>query len=229
MTPGPNAPALTGGLRAVPLREQATDLLRARIVTGEFRPGVLYAIGHVAEELGVSATPIREALIDLVREDLVEMVRNRGFRIREMSEADLDEVVEVRRMLEVPAIRRVADGHLVGDLTEARALSQAIEACTREADWSGFVAQDRALHLLLLSYLGNKRLVTMVGGLRDLTRLYGLSRVANSAGFAESTHEHDLLLDAVAAGDGERAAQLMEHHLRHTRGIWAGRGEPEWP
>jgi DNA-binding GntR family transcriptional regulator len=229
VTPGPSAPSPTGGLRTVRLRDQATDLLRARIVTGEFRPGVLYAIGHVSEELGVSATPIREALIDLAREELIEMVRNRGFRIREMSEADLDEVVEIRRLLEVPAIRKVADHRMIGDLTEARALSQAIEACTREADWSGFITNDRKLHLLLLSYLGNNRLVTLVGGLRDLTRLYGLSRVANSAGFAESTHEHDLLLDAIAAGDGDRAAQIMEHHLRHTRGIWAGRGEPEWP
>jgi DNA-binding GntR family transcriptional regulator len=131
-------------------------------------------------------------------------------------------------MLEIPAMQKVADGRMIGDLPEARSLSRAIEACTREADWSGFITNDRALHLLLLSQLGNDRLVTLVGRLRDLTRLYGLSRVANTATFAESTHEHDLLLDTVAAGDGERAAQIMELHPRHTRGLWAGRGKPEW-
>lgn len=227
---GPNGAALpSGNLRTVRLRDQAIEVLRARIATGGFRPGTLYGIGQVAEELGVSATPIREALVNLAKEDLVELVRNRGFRIRELSEAELDEIVDLRRMLEVPAIRRIAEEHMVDDVTTARSLSQAIEECTKVGDWTGFLTHDRALHLLLLGHLGNKRLVTVVAGLRDLTRLYGLSHARGSVGFAESTREHDRLIDAVEAGKGDLAAQIMENHLRHARGIWAGRKEPEWP
>lgn len=226
---GANAAAIpAGSLRTVRLRDQAIEVLRARIATGGFRPGRLYGIGQVAEELGVSATPIREALVNLAKEDLVELVRNRGFRIRELSEEELDEIVDLRRMLEVPAMRKIADGHMVSDFAAARALSQAIEECTKVGDWTGFLSQDRALHLLLLSHLGNRRLVTVVAALRDLTRLYGISHAVESAGFAESTHEHDRLLDAIEAGKGDLAAHIMENHLRHARGIWAGRKEPEW-
>lgn len=223
-----SAPAYPASLTTVRLRDQAIEVLRARIANGGFVPGKLYGIGQVAEELGVSATPIREALVNLAREDLVELVRNRGFRIRELSDEDLDEIVEIRRMLEVPAMHKLGEGHLVRDLAAARALSRNIEECTRVGDWTGFLVHDRALHLLLLSGLGNRRLVTVVGELRDLTRLYGLSHAVESAAFEGSTHEHDLLLDALEEGNGDLAAQLMEGHLRHTRGLWAGRKEPEW-
>lgn len=214
-------------LTASSLRDQALRVIRARIISGELAPGRLYALGAVAEQLGVSVTPVREAVLDLAREGLVELARNRGFRVREMTDRDLDEIVELRRMIEVSAVRTVAERGLLADAEadRLREIAAATEKCAADGDWVGFLDHDRDLHMGLLAHLGNERLLTIVGSLRDQGRLYGLDHVAGSASLMESTHEHDALIDAVAAGEADLAAAIMDRHLRHTRGIWAGHAE----
>ncbi|PZF84762.1 GntR family transcriptional regulator [Jiangella anatolica] len=212
-------------LTASSLRDQALRVIRARIISGELAPGRLYALGAVAEQLGVSVTPVREAVLDLAREGLVELARNRGFRVREMTERDLDEIVELRRMIEVAAVRTIAERGLLADADRLREIAAATEKCAADGDWVGFLDHDRDLHMGLLAHLGNERLLKIVGSLRDQGRLYGLDRVAGSASLMESTHEHDALIDAVAAGEADLAAAIMDRHLRHTRGIWAGHAE----
>src|SRR5919202_296505 len=95
-------------LEASSLRERAAEAIRNGITTGEIRAGELYSVPTLAARLGVSATPVREAMLDLANEGLVEAVRNRGFRVVELTDADLDEILEVRVMLEVPAAGRLA-------------------------------------------------------------------------------------------------------------------------
>ena len=82
-------------LQADSLRDQALRVIRARIISGAMRPGQLYALGATASDLGVSVTPVREAVLELAREHLVELARNRGFRVREMSEHELNEIEPV--------------------------------------------------------------------------------------------------------------------------------------
>lgn len=89
------------------LRDQVANALRAALVAGELRPGVVYSAPTLAVDLGVSATPVREAMLDLAREGLVEAVRNKGFRITEVTERELDEYTEIRELIEVPTIGRV--------------------------------------------------------------------------------------------------------------------------
>ena len=107
-----------GGLRAVTaaglpslrgrrsLREEITELLRAAVMAGELEPGVTYSAPSLAEQFGVSATPVREAMLDLEKEGLVEIVRNKGFRVTSPSPEELDDVTELRALVEVPTIRR---------------------------------------------------------------------------------------------------------------------------
>lgn len=212
-------------LSKVSLREQATQLLRARIVAGELRPGVLYAVGNVANDMGVSITPIREALLDLSQQGLVEMVRNRGFRVRVLTDHDLDEILQLRQMLEIQAVRQLAERQPITDFAPLRELSQAIQRAAADDDRQAIVVTDHTFHLTLLGHLGNDRLVEMVGGLRDQSRLYNLSAFSDSAAFHRSMREHDDLLDAIADGDADAAADVMTRHLRHTRGLWAGHRE----
>lgn len=212
-------------ITATSLRDQAMRMIRARIIAGEIEPDRLYAIGQIAEEMGVSITPVREALLDLAKDGMIEMARNRGFRVRTMTEHDLDEIVELRRMIEVPAVRRIAERNLLSDPAPLYELCAATEKCAAAGDWVGFLDNDRAFHLGLLSHLGNERLLGFVGSLRDQSRLYGLDRIAGSDKLLASTREHTELLDAVAVGNAEEAAQIMSRHLSHSRGIWAGRDE----
>ena len=105
-------------LQASSLRDQALRVIRARIISGAMRPGQLYALGATASELGVSVTPVREAVLELARERLVELARNRGFRVREMSEHELNEIVEFRKIIEVGAVRLVAERKLLDQASE---------------------------------------------------------------------------------------------------------------
>ena len=91
------------------LREEITELLRAAVMAGELEPGVTYSAPSLAEQFGVSATPVREAMLDLEKEGLVEIVRNKGFRVTSPSPEELDDVTELRALVEVPTIRALAE------------------------------------------------------------------------------------------------------------------------
>jgi len=218
-------PAL-GRLEHPNLRDRVRLILRTSIITGELEPGRLYSVGTFAERLGVSATPVREAVGDLAHLGLVQIMRNRGFVIPELDDHDLDEILQLRLLLEIPAIERVA-GQLAA--AEVECCREHVEQCRRAAASSDlvlFLDADRAFHLRLVAAVGNARLVEILGRLRDQTRLYGLRDLAARGELLTSAEEHEALLDAVEAGDAGRARREITHHLRHTRGAWAGRVEP---
>ncbi|MHB8496117.1 MAG: GntR family transcriptional regulator [Casimicrobiaceae bacterium] len=211
------------------LRRQALAKLRAGIVTGQIEAGRLYPISYFATQLGVSATPVREALLDLANEGLVEVVRNRGFRVVKLTEADLDEIFQLRLMLEVPALREICGKLSPEKLAEHRRDAEAIARCARKRDLEGFLESDRAFHLGLLARTNNRRLCSIVSRLRDLARLYGLPSLIGSDVFVQSADEHLELLDALESGHCSRVERLMTRHLEHTRDIWAGKASREKP
>lgn len=210
-------------------REQASRIIRAQIVSGRLEPGSMYSIGDIAEKLNVSITPVREALHDLAREGLIEMKRNRGFLVRTPSSKELDDIVQIRRMLEVSAVREITQRGLIGDFASLRTTSRKTLVFAEAGEWVDFLDADREFHLSLLATLDNPKLLEIVGSLRDQSRLYGLDKMAGSPNFLESTKEHELLLDAMENGDAQRAAEIMTIHLRHVRGIWAGKNEATPP
>jgi DNA-binding GntR family transcriptional regulator len=207
------------------LREQAVRIIRAQVVSGRLEPGHMHSIGAVAEKLNVSITPVREALHDLAKEGLIEMRRNRGFLVRTPTSEELDDIVQVRAMLEVTAVREIAAKSLISDFTPLRHLCRQTADFAAAGDWDGFIETDREFHLSIMSALKNQKLVELIGSLRDQSRLLGLDGMAGTKTFTESTNEHELLLDAMEAGNSEQAATIMASHLAHVRGIWAGRSE----
>jgi DNA-binding GntR family transcriptional regulator len=212
-------------LKALSLREQAGQVIRAGIIAGELEPGEIYSATVLADRLGVSPTPVREAMLDLANAGLVEAVRNRGFRVLTPDESDLDEIGELRLMVEVPASRLVAERATDDDLVALETVVGELESTAEEADLSGFLLADRAFHMGLLELTGNGRLVRLVDQLRDQTRLIGLKSLAESRRLTDSAAEHRAILDALKARDADRAEELMRVHIQHTRGVWAGRDE----
>ncbi len=169
----------------------------------------------------MSATPVREALLDLAKEGLVLMARNRGFRITAMTERDIEEIVQLRRMIEVPAIREISERRLITDDSELRRLIADTEASVIAGDWLTFQQNDRAFHLGILSWLGNQRLVDFIGSLRDQCRLYGTDRDEAISDFLESTREHEAVLDAITSGRADEAVRLTHEHLDLAREVWS--------
>jgi DNA-binding GntR family transcriptional regulator len=209
--------------RGSSLREQAEVAIRGGIITGEIQPGQIYSAPALAKELGVSATPVREAMLDLAAEGLVETVPNRGFRIVPLLDADLDEITEMRVLLEAPTVAALATRPDVlgeAEFTRLRGLADEIERLARGDDLSTFIDTDRLFHLELLGLFGNRRLADTVERLRNATRRYGMRRL-DPATLEANAQEHHRILDALAAGDQARVQALMEDHVRTNRGVLA--------
>jgi DNA-binding GntR family transcriptional regulator len=209
-------------LETTSLRHQAAIAIRAAVITGEIEAGSLYSARALAARFGVSATPVREAMLDLVSEGLAEPVRNRGFRIIEATAADLDEIFELRLLLEVPTIGRLAGSISRGDARCYAALAGEIVAAAEHGDLPRYLDCDRRFHLGLLGLLGNQRLVDFVDRLRLQSRLPGLEVLATSGVLAVTAREHVEIVDALVEGTAKKVERLMTRHLRHTRGVWAG-------
>lgn len=203
------------------LRQRIAVSLRAALVSGRMVPGITYSVPALAEQFGVSATPVREAMLDLVNEGILAPVPNKGYRVVELSDEELDQVSQLRRLLEVPTVGGLAGSLSPDALRKLRRLADRVRKAALAADVVGYVEADRELHLALLAEAGNPRLVDLVGRLRDQSRLYGLEQLAAKGVLVDSADEHLALIDSLASGDRAAAERVMAHHLDHVRGIWA--------
>lgn len=195
---------------------QVLDALRAAVITGELQPGSLHSVGSLAGQLGVSRTPVREALIKLAQQGMVRFERNRGVRILQTSLHDLEEVFALRLLLEVPATRR-AVGQL--DAAGRRELGrhyQAMERAAKADDEFRLMEHDRRFHRVVLEASGNQRLADFVDGLRDMVLRRGVSTARASRSLEDIVAEHGKILGPIEAGDADGAAEAMRAHLQHT-------------
>lgn len=204
------------------VREQVRRILHAQVLSGALVPGRVYSAVALAEELKVSATPVREAMLELANAGFVEVARNRGFRILTISDRDLDEIVELRLMLEVPAIKKVIASASDEQLALLGPLADEIVGAARREDLPAYLSSDQAFHRTLLDLAGNARLVKLVVDLRDQTRLLGLRGLSASGKLIESAEEHCEIASMIQARNLKQAQALMTRHIQHARGIWAG-------
>jgi DNA-binding GntR family transcriptional regulator len=202
------------------VRDQVRNALRAAIISGELVPGQVYPAPVLGARFGVSSTPVREAMFDLVAEGLVVVHPNKGFRVTEMSDSGLDNVAAVRMLIEPAATRDVVPLIPDGDVAGLRALAEPAVAAAATGDLAGYVVADRVFHLALLGYSGNDHLLTIVTSLRAQTRLGGLSRLVASGKLDDAATEHLELLDLIQRRDAVGVEVLMRHHIGHIRDIW---------
>ena len=210
-------------------RDRVIHALRAAIVTGQMRPGQVYSAPALAAQFGVSPTPVREAMVELATHGLVVVVPNKGFRVRELSDAELDQITEIRLLLEVPTVT-AAVGRIGPDrLVRLRRIARELVRLAQDGDVAGYVEQDRDFHLDLLAVHGNTELVELVGRLRSRSRLYGLVSLARSGEILDTAKEHVELLDLIETGNRQGVTDLMRRHIGHVRGSWAGRSAVPGP
>ena len=205
------------------LREKVTRELRMALVTGRLVPGQVYSAPALAEQFGVSATPVREAMLDLVREGLVTAVRNKGFRVTRLDETALTECTRLRRLIEPPTLGEVAATADLDDIAAWRSTADEIMATAAAGDVTGYIDADMRFHLGLLGLAGNRLLVDTVRDLRYRTRLFGIPRLARAGQLAPSAAEHPRLLDLMLARDVTGTTTLMNQHLDHIHHDWADR------
>lgn len=206
------------------LRQQVGDALRALLTTGQMRPGRVYSAPKLAAEFGVSATPVREAMLDLVSEGLVTVVRNKGFRVTEVDDKELDSLAELRSLIEIPVMGFVAEeceGPMVAEVERLRPLAQRITKAAARGDLVTYTEVDNDFHLRFLALHGNRHVVSVVQDMRRRSRLFGLEALARAGVLAQMSEEHVEMVDAALQRDGEAMREVMTRHMGHLRTVWA--------
>lgn len=209
------------------LRETVLERLRTAIITGELIEGELHSAPTLGTALGVSATPVREAMMELAREGLVETVKNKGFRIKGMTDEELDNLAEIRLLIEPPTVAKVAGKVSQESLEKLRELADTCTAAAESEDLVEYLRIDREFHALVLQYAGNEQLVELATSLRRRTRLYGLTALAREGKLTDSSREHHTLIEHLENGETQQAEALMHRHIGHARDIWAKSGSEQ--
>ncbi|MFC8429081.1 GntR family transcriptional regulator [Streptomyces sp. NPDC057253] len=220
-TGAPDLPVLGG--KKSSYRERVADALRAALIAGELLPGQVYSAPALATRFGVSATPVREAMLDLAKEGLVDTVPNKGFRVTAVSEQQLDEYTHIRSLIEIPTVVELATTADPVSLEALRPAAREIVQAAVAGDLIAYVEADTRFHLGLLALAGNAHLVEVVRDLRKRSRLYGLTPLVKSGRLLASAEEHLELLDALVARDEGAVRAVMTRHIGHVRGLWAAR------
>ncbi|MGW4322748.1 FCD domain-containing protein [Streptomyces sp. NPDC004684] len=213
--PAREASAVPSGpvVRRSSVRGQVLAALRTALATGELRPGEVYSGPVLGERFGVSATPVREAMQQLALEGAVEVVPNRGFRVVERGARELAELAEVRALLEVPVLLRLAGTVPVERWAALRPLAEATVRAASSGCPAAYAESDRAFHHALLSLSGNEQLVRIAA---DLHRRTQRPPAAAPALLADAT-DHTALLDALIARDLDTVRTLLHGHVTGSR------------
>lgn len=189
------------------------ESIRAAILGGEFTPGQPLVEAELAASLGVSKTPVREALKTLAGSGLVEMSPYKGAHVRIVDAELVRAVHEVRALVEPEAVRRSA--HRKADLSEARAaLADAAAAVDDGVDRWQMSLINRRFHRAMYAGCGNPLMVRILDELRDQTALITLAGWEVERTWKAELGEHRAVLAAVEAGDPDAAAELMRRHIQ---------------
>ena len=194
------------------LYEEVAELLRQRIFRRELEPGSWIDELKIAEEYGISRTPLREALKVLAAEGLITMKVRRGAYVTEVSDADLHNVYHLLSLLESDAAGVVAQKATAAQREELKALHQELEAAV--GDREQFFAINERFHMRLLELADNRWRDQMVADLRKVMKLNRHNSLLKSGRIEESLHEHRIILKALLTGDASAAVAAMQAHFK---------------
>lgn len=208
--------------------QRAYRHLRQKLLDGSVPPGSRLSYGSIGREIGVSATPVREAVGQLASEGFVELVPKLGAIVRTLTREEAVELYELREALEGFAVQRAAASIAPRQSAELEANLAASAALVAKVRRSGkmsaarsiaapFHALDLAFHMILLEAAGNRRMLKVVGDSHILTRIFQADRHSFRLDILETTlAEHEAIAAAVRAGDGAAAGEAMRRHIRNS-------------
>lgn len=198
---------------STPLRDQVRDDLRQRIVTGALVPGQRIVERDIAQQLGVSRLPVREAIRMLEAEHVVEMIPRRGVVVRRLKKRDVEELFDAREALEVLAVQQAAQRATDAELRRLSRIAETGTKAARAGDDRKAAASQERFHDEILQLSHNQLLLEMLGPLQ--ARLHWLFRQGGDA--QRLCNEHRKLAEAIATRDPELAGKEALDHVRRNR------------
>lgn len=202
--------------RNATLTEQAVDAIRLEIVKGSLIPGPLYTGSEVARKLGVSRTPVREALMELARRGMVRIEDKKGFRVLKTSFDSLIQVFQIRIMLEVPLSRLATLKK--NDSTSAQfetAVAQ-FRTAAESGDPDSVLRADRDFHQTLLAGSGNDKALVLLHEQRDFVLSTGVGTVPASRSAMECFDDHADIIKGYRDGDPQAVERAVFRHITNT-------------
>lgn len=201
----------------LPLRDVVFKTLRQGILTGELKPGERLLEMHLAQRLGVSRTPIREAIRKLELEGLVIMIPRRGAEVANISSKSLKDVLEVRVALDSLAVELACERITQEGLAELKKACETFAHTTREKelDATRIAKADVALHDVIVRATGNERLQQMISNLSEQMYRYRFEYIKDASYHARLIEEHERLYECIRLRDKEKAVQEVTKHIHN--------------
>ncbi|WP_406813491.1 GntR family transcriptional regulator [Mycobacterium sp. M23085] len=191
-------------------------LIQQAIRDGSLSQGSLYSENEVAESLGMSRTPVREALITLAREGIVEIASQRGFQIRRLTDAERQEIFDLRLLVEPYVARRLAPIATEDDVRRLSAVIDGQQRLSQAGEEAAFLALDEEFHLLMPQMVGLERSHGVMASLRGAMWLIGFEALAIPQRHSAVIAEHRAIVDAIANHDPDAAANATQDHIGKT-------------
>ena len=198
------------------LQSIAYERIKGLLVCGKLKQDLIYSGSQFAEMLGVSRTPVREALLQLSAEGFFIPVQGRGFRIREFSKEEIRDFFEARLMIETYIIQRLAESMDDEDVQSLEESLNQMVRCARKKDSDGFLEADKAFHMNLVHRHKNRLLVSIMENIRNLISILGRKALATAGRTEEVIGEHRKVLEGIRKRDAAAAAKAMRRHLSVT-------------
>ena len=209
--------------------EKAYHAIRTGIADGTYPSNAHITAGELALKLGVSRTPVREALRRLHAEGLINFVANHGAYVTSWSRSDIDEVFGLRSVLESYAAERAARRLSPEQLAELRQLARRMEqlSARKPGGYLDRIAEANSrFHRLIVEAAANQRLAAMVAGVVEMPLVVRTFSAYSEEDLRRSMAHHRELLDAFAARDGKWAASVMCSHIQAAHSVYAGAAAP---
>ena len=197
----------------LPLRDVVFNTLRQAILTGELKPGERLMEIHLANRLGVSRTPIREAIRKLELEGLVTMIPRRGAEVAQITEKSLQDVLEVRRTLDALSVELACERISEEELEQLGVACKKVEEAIAGKDLKKIAQADVAFHDIIVKATRNSRLVQMVNNLSEQMYRYRFEYIKDESKHGSLMDEHRIIFESLKNGDKETACKTAKLHI----------------
>lgn len=197
-----------------PLGDVVFEYLKNSILSGDLKPGERLMEIAIADQLGVSRTPVREAIRKLEKEKFIIMVPRKGAYVADLKLKDMRDVIELRKLLEGFATELAAERMSDEELEELRITGLAFDACIIANDIKGLIRADATFHEIILNSSRNAKLVEIVKSLHDQLQRFRLIYFNEFNDFLEIQKMHNKILEALTNRDGRKAKEAAENHIK---------------
>lgn len=201
----------------LPLRDAVYNKLRQSILTGEYPPGERLMEVHLGDKLGVSRTPIREAIRMLELEGLVTMIPRKGAMVAQITEKNMSDVLEVRKALDILCVQLACERispEMIRDLKDA---GEAFEKAVATNDNRKIAQADIDFHNVIINATGNDRLMSLEDSLSLPMYRYRYEYIRGSSGHDNLVKEHKKIIKAIEKRDPEAATEAAGEHIDNQR------------